>query len=98
MFFGAGMSADETSVTGTVPFLVLEYMGKGDLFSVLQDNSFELEWDLRLSIATDIARGMRYLHSQTPPVIHRDLKSPNVFISDRWYIRECIGGVAVGVM
>jgi len=28
----------------------------------------------------DIARGLRYLQRQEPPIIHRDLRSPNVFV------------------
>lgn len=35
---------------------------------------------LRLRIAIDIAKGMQHLHNLTPPVIHRDLRSPNVFV------------------
>jgi serine/threonine protein kinase len=37
------------------------------------------------------ARGMLYLHDSSPPVIHRDLKSPNLLVDDagrvkvRWH-------------
>ncbi|GJD11036.1 Serine/threonine-protein kinase EDR1 [Galdieria sulphuraria] len=34
-----------------------------------------------LKIALDIAKGMEYLHAQTPRVIHMDLKSPNILLS-----------------
>ena len=35
-----------------------------------------------LTMALDIARGMDYLHSSKPrPIVHRDLKSPNLLIS-----------------
>ena len=40
-----------------------------------------LPWILRLKIAFDIAQGIHYLHSQNPPIIHRDLKSLNVILS-----------------
>lgn len=40
----------------------------------------DIGWPLRLKIALDIALGMNYLHSATPPFIHRDLKSPNVLL------------------
>lgn len=39
-----------------------------------------LSWRLRILTGLDIARGMRYLHSISPPVVHRDLRSPNVFL------------------
>lgn len=31
-------------------------------------------------MALDIARGMEYLHTQTPAVLHRDLKTPNLLL------------------
>ncbi|KAL6061719.1 Center divider [Balamuthia mandrillaris] len=59
--------------------LVVEYINGGSLFHFLRENP-NLEWALRLDIALDIARGMDYLHSYSPPCIHRDLKSPNVLM------------------
>ena len=40
-----------------------------------------LSWSLRLKILFDISLGLAYLHSLNPPMIHRDLKSPNVFLT-----------------
>ena len=34
----------------------------------------------KLRVAEDIAKGMLYMHSFYPPIVHRDLRSPNVFI------------------
>ncbi len=54
-----------------------------DLYKRLHDNTLsdaKLSWTLRLKIALDVARGMHYLHSLTPPLLHRDLRSPNVFL------------------
>lgn len=36
----------------------------------------------KLSILMDIADGMQYLHQRNPPIIHRDLKSHNIFITE----------------
>jgi serine/threonine protein kinase len=36
--------------------------------------------DLRIKIAVDVARGLEYMHSLKPPVLHRDLKSPNILV------------------
>ena len=38
-------------------------------------------WRLRMRIAYDIALGMQYLQNIQPPIIHRDLRSPNIFVS-----------------
>eukprot|EP01104_Vermistella_antarctica_P020132 TRINITY_DN840_c0_g1_i1.p1 TRINITY_DN840_c0_g1~~TRINITY_DN840_c0_g1_i1.p1 ORF type:complete len:1486 (-),score=419.48 TRINITY_DN840_c0_g1_i1:95-4552(-) len=40
-----------------------------------------LPWPMRLRIALDVAKGMEKMHSFRPPVMHRDLRSPNVLLS-----------------
>ena len=59
--------------------MVLEMCECGDLLHALRrgqvaDNA------LKQRIALDVARGMAYLHGLSPPVAHRDLRSPNVFL------------------
>lgn len=38
--------------------------------------------ELRLKLALDVAEGCEFLHSTTPPIIHRDLKSPNILLAN----------------
>jgi len=38
---------------------------------------------LKLSFAHGVVRGMEYLHSLKPSVIHSDLKPENVLVSDK---------------
>lgn len=40
----------------------------------------KIPWTLRWNIALDIAKGLFYLHSFQPPIVHRDLRSPNIFV------------------
>jgi serine/threonine protein kinase len=35
---------------------------------------------MRFKVAVDIAEGMAFLHSLNPPLLHRDLKSPNILV------------------
>ncbi|KAL6046584.1 Myotubularin-like phosphatase domain [Balamuthia mandrillaris] len=39
-----------------------------------------MNWSLRLKIAKDIAKALAHLHSASPPIIHCDLKSPNILL------------------
>jgi len=59
--------------------LVMEYMPRGSLYSVLHSQE-QLNWTMRWSIASDIAKGMLCLHSHNPCIVHRDLKSLNVLL------------------
>lgn len=44
----------------------------------------ELTLERKWSVLTDVARGLVFLHSQTPPVVHRDVKSGNVLVTKSW--------------
>jgi serine/threonine-protein kinase CTR1 len=35
----------------------------------------------------DAARGMLYLHDRNPPIIHCDLKSPNLLVDKDWNVK-----------
>jgi serine/threonine protein kinase len=39
-----------------------------------------ISWRLRYKVSLDIANGVKHLHSIVPPIVHRDLRSPNVFL------------------
>ncbi|KAH3722831.1 serine/threonine kinase [Pelomyxa schiedti] len=36
---------------------------------------------MRVNILKDVARGLEHLHSQTPPIVHGDFRTGNIFIS-----------------
>ena len=43
-------------------------------------------YQLRLRIMQDAGRGMEYLHGSNPPVLHLDLKSPNLLLDSAQYV------------
>lgn len=64
------------------PFaIVTRVMPQGDLFSFLKSYKEEVPWYFRVRVAIDVAAGMEFLHSVRPPVLHGDLKSPNVLLA-----------------
>ncbi|KAK7245498.1 hypothetical protein RIF29_40344 [Crotalaria pallida] len=64
--------------------LIYEYMANGNLKHYLSDtNPHCLSWERRLQIAIDAAEGLDYLHHGCkPPIIHRDVKSSNILLSE----------------
>ncbi|XP_028807628.1 probable LRR receptor-like serine/threonine-protein kinase At4g29180 [Neltuma alba] len=65
--------------------LIYEYMGNGNLKNYLSArNSRCLTWGRRLQIAIDAAQGLEYLHHGCkPPIIHRDVKTANILLSEK---------------
>jgi len=63
------------------PCMVLELIRCGDLYKVIHTEDEAFPWELRLRCALDIARAMMFMHSLDPPLVHRDLKSPNCMIA-----------------
>jgi serine/threonine protein kinase len=49
------------------------------LFDFLHESNHTVSIKVKLSIAKQIARGMLFLHTNDPPIIHRDLKSLKYF-------------------
>ncbi|KAK1931057.1 putative serine/threonine-protein kinase drkA [Phytophthora citrophthora] len=66
--------------------VVLEFMENGDLRELLtkyEENHHPVGFDhQKTSIALQVCHALTYLHSLLPPVIHRDLKSRNILLSN----------------
>ena len=67
---------------GSEPMLIMEYMQMGSLFSLLHNETVPLSGELILPILQDVTRGLRFLHSASPPVVHSDLKSANILVDN----------------
>eukprot|EP00002_Diphylleia_rotans_P012917 TRINITY_DN2522_c0_g1_i4.p1 TRINITY_DN2522_c0_g1~~TRINITY_DN2522_c0_g1_i4.p1 ORF type:complete len:1709 (-),score=377.78 TRINITY_DN2522_c0_g1_i4:217-5343(-) len=63
--------------------LVCEFMTNGSLYDLLHDKNSEISEEEKVQFMVDIAKGMSYLHSSNPPILHHDLKSLNILIDDR---------------
>ena len=75
-----------------VPILVMEFLST-DLTSCI-DQFGILPNEICYSILHDVALGLCYLHSQTPPIIHRDLSSNNILLTPNMTAKISDLGVA----
>ncbi|KAI3995665.1 hypothetical protein MKX01_031438 [Papaver californicum] len=70
-----------------VPLLVYEYVSNGTLSEHIHHSGdmSAISWECRLTIATEIANALSYLHSAaSTPIIHRDIKSANILLDEKY--------------
>ena len=67
---------------GTGHFLVMEYI-EGDDLSTLLKRGERFPFDTVVKWTLDLLDGLDYLHSQDPPIIHRDVKPSNLKLTPR---------------
>ncbi|KAL6574944.1 copper transport protein ctr1 [Orobanche minor] len=76
--------------------IVTEYLSRGSLYRLLHKPGAKeaLDERRRLSMAYDVAKGMNYLHKCNPPIVHRDLKSPNLLVDRKYTVKVCDFGLS----
>ncbi|KAJ1557204.1 hypothetical protein HK096_008565, partial [Nowakowskiella sp. JEL0078] len=78
------------SSRGQVKCIVLEYADGGSLFDFLKKYTKVLTLANSKKFLLDLASGMEYLHSRKPPIIHGDLKSSNVLLTNSTFGIEAV--------
>ncbi|XP_020695640.1 probable serine/threonine-protein kinase PBL7 [Dendrobium catenatum] len=81
--------------------LVYEFMANGGLQEHLYPTAgscggvSKLDWETRMIMALEAARGLEYLHERvSPPVIHRDFKSSNILLDKNFHAKVSDFGLA----
>jgi len=69
-------------LTSQAIWIVSELCSLGSLRQLLDDKDRNISIVKKIELAIQVAEGMTYLHSQDPPIIHRDLKSHNIFVHE----------------
>jgi formylglycine-generating enzyme required for sulfatase activity len=70
-------------VAGEGEFLVMQYIPGDDLATSLKKNNGPFAQELVLNWAKQLLEALEYLHTQEPPIIHRDIKPLNLKLTPR---------------
>ncbi|KAF4688904.1 protein kinase kinase kinase [Perkinsus olseni] len=69
--------------------ILVEYCSGGSLYDLLHvKREVQLSWGQRAVMMLDVAKGIYFMHSSRPPVIHRDIKSLNLLLEQPVYDEE----------
>lgn len=91
LFMGIALTPNEVCI-------VTELMSRGNVRDLLVPapggRTVKLDLGLRLQWAVDTAQGMAYLHTLSPPMIHRDLKTTNLLVDRGMNVKICDFGMS----
>ncbi|XP_044464097.1 serine/threonine-protein kinase EDR1-like isoform X3 [Mangifera indica] len=83
------------AVTHPPHFSILtEFLPRGSLYRLLHRPNPLLDEKRRMRMALDVAKGMNYLHTSHPTIVHRDLKSSNLLVDKNWVVKVCDFGLS----
>jgi ankyrin repeat protein len=74
--------------------MVMEYCSRGSLYHVITSDKYDIGWDKVFRFAMETTRGIAELHNADPPIMHRDLKSLNLLVNEKWEIKVCDFGLS----
>jgi serine/threonine protein kinase len=76
-------------------YIVTEYIPGGTVRSNIQKDKGDISWAARVKMANDVASAISFLHSRN--IIHRDIKSENLLLTETWDVKLCDFGLSRSV-
>jgi len=67
--------------------MVMEYCARGSLHSAMKDPAADISWTRAIGFCIETCLGLNALHTNSPQILHRDLKSPNLLVTQEWHIK-----------
>lgn len=70
--------------------IMMECMRNGGVdsyFRAMREARRPIAWTARVAMMRDILRGLVYLHTQDPPILHRDLKAANLLVDQHGVVK-----------
>ncbi|KAA8525165.1 hypothetical protein F0562_006971 [Nyssa sinensis] len=74
--------------------ILTEFLPRGSLYKLLHRPNIQIDEKRRMRMALDVAKGMNYLHTSHPVIVHRDLKTPNLLVDKNWVVKVCDFGLS----
>ncbi|XP_060208476.1 serine/threonine-protein kinase EDR1 [Lycium barbarum] len=74
--------------------ILTEFLPRGSLYRLLHRANIQIDEKKRMRMALDVAKGMNYLHTSNPMIVHRDLKTPNLLVDKNWVVKVCDFGMS----
>ncbi|KAL6077691.1 putative Tyrosine kinase-like (TKL) protein [Balamuthia mandrillaris] len=74
--------------------VLMEYCANGSLFHLMKNPDVRFDWDLTFNLAQQILEALAFLHDSEPQIVHRDLKSLNILITDTYQVKLCDFGLS----
>ncbi|KAG1682522.1 Cyclin-G-associated kinase [Nymphon striatum] len=93
-FISAAAIDKSQSGHGKSEYLLLTELCTGPLVDILKARNGPLPLNSIVQVFYQTCQAVKHLHSQKPPIIHRDLKIENLLISTKGYLKLCDFGSA----
>ncbi|EFA84490.1 ankyrin repeat-containing protein [Heterostelium album PN500] len=85
-FYGAGIK-DKLCI-------VMEFCSRGSLYHILKDETVQFTWNNLFHLAVQAISSLNSLHTWSPQILHRDLKSLNLLVTEDWVVKICDFGLS----